>query len=128
MSKAIFIQHQGDRQKLVEARHAARLEGPPTRTERVKFIRRVVGAPDDVAERMLLVLKAHKELDNQCRSQAEFAGLEVENLSVADIAYPLVTKSDRSVFNVREIVCVCVCLYVCVCRGIRSQPETCLTH
>ena len=92
LSQAIFIQHQGDRQKLVEARHAARLERPPTRTERVKFIQRVVGAPDDVAERMLLVLKAHKELDNQCRFQAESAGLEVENLSVADIAYPLVTK------------------------------------
>ena len=52
----------------------------------------MVGAPDDVAERMLLVLKAHKELDNQCRSQAESAELEVENLSVADIAYPLVTR------------------------------------
>ena len=89
LGQAIFIQHQGDRQKMVEARHAA---GPPTRTEPVKFIRWVVGAPDDVAERMLLVLKAHKELDNQCRSQAESAGLEVENMSMADIAYPLVTK------------------------------------
>ena len=92
LSQAIFIQHQGDRQKLIEARHAARLEGPPMRTERVKFIRRIVDAPDVVAERMLLVLKAHKELDNQCRFQAESAGMEVENLSVADIAYPLVTK------------------------------------
>ena len=88
LSQATFIQHQGDQQKLVEARRAARLEGPPTRTERVKFIQRVVGAPDNVAEWMLLVLKAHKELDNQ----AESAGLEVENLAVADIAYPLVTK------------------------------------
>ena len=40
LSQAIFSQHQGDRQKLVEARRAAKLEGPPIRTKRVKFIRR----------------------------------------------------------------------------------------
>ena len=66
------------------------------------------GAPDDVAERMLLVLKAHKEVDNQCRSQAESAGLEVENLSVADIAYPLVTKRVIGQCLMRERDCVCV--------------------
>lgn len=99
LGQAIFMQHRGDREKLLEARHAARLEGPPTRTERVKFIRRVVGTPDSVADRMLLVLKAHKELDNQCRAQAESAGLEVDNLSVADVAYPLVTKKLIGQYN-----------------------------
>ena len=52
----------------------------------------MVGAPDDLAERMLLVLKSHKELDNLRLSEAESTGLEVEKLSVADIAYPPVTK------------------------------------
>ena len=47
----------------MEAREAAGLDGPPTHTERVKFIRRVVGEPESVAERMLLMLKAHQELD-----------------------------------------------------------------
>ena len=55
----------------MRAREAAGLEGPPTRTERVKFIRRVVGEPESVARRMTLVLQAHRELDAQCRVQAE---------------------------------------------------------
>ena len=57
LSQAIFSQHLGNRQQLIEARKAARLEGPPTRTERVNFIRRVVGEPESVAKRMTLVLK-----------------------------------------------------------------------
>ena len=65
LSQAIFIQHEGDRKQLVEARAAAGLDGPPTRTERVKFIRRIVGEPESVAKRMVLVLKAHRELDRQ---------------------------------------------------------------
>lgn len=92
LSRAMFVQHQGDKVDLLEAREAARLEGPPTRTERVKYIRRVVDSPDKVAERMLLVLKAHKELDHHCRVQAEAAGMRVEDVTVADVAYPLVTK------------------------------------
>ena len=99
LSHAIFVQHEGDRQQLMKAREAAGLEGPPTRSERVKFIRRVVGAPESVAERMVLVLKAHRELDSQCRSQAEAAGMEVNNLTVADVAYPLVTKRLMGVFQ-----------------------------
>ena len=65
LSHAIFVQHEGDRQQLMKAREAA---GLPTRAERVKFIRRVVGDPESVAELMVLVLKAHRELDSQCRS------------------------------------------------------------
>ena len=99
LSHAIFIQHEGDREQLMSAREAAGLEGPPTRSERVKFIRRVVGEPESVAERMVLVLKAHRELDSQCRAQAEASGMEVENLTVADIAYPLVTKRLVAVFQ-----------------------------
>ena len=97
LSLAIFVQHEGDRRKLMQAREAARLEGP--RLERVKFIRRVVGDPESTAERMALVLKAHRELDNQCRAQAEAAGMEVDNLTVADVAYPLVTKRLTGVFQ-----------------------------
>ena len=68
LSHAIFVQHEGDRQRLMNAREAAGLEGPPTRTERVKFIRRVVGEPESVAEWMILVVKAHREIDAQCRT------------------------------------------------------------
>ncbi len=99
LSHAMFVQHEGDQQKLMEAKKAAGLEGPPTRAERVKFIRRVVGEPESVAKRMILMLKAHQELDVQCRSQAEAAGMEVDNLTVADIAYPLVTKRVIAVFQ-----------------------------
>ena len=99
LSHAIFVQHEGDRKELMKAREAAGLEGPPTRAERVKFVRRVVGEPESVARRMILVLKAHREIDTQCRSQAEAAGLEVDNLTVADIAYPLVTKCVICVFQ-----------------------------
>ena len=99
LSHAIFVQHQGDRKSLIRAREAAGLEGPPTRAERVKFIRRVVGEPESVAQRMILVLKAHRKIDAQCRSQAEAAGMEVDNLTVADIAYPLVTKRVVCVFQ-----------------------------
>ena len=42
LSQAIFVQHEGDWQQLMRAREAARLEGPPTCAERVKYIRRVV--------------------------------------------------------------------------------------
>ena len=49
LSQAIFAQHAGDQEQLMRARQAAELEGPPTRTERVKFIRRVVGEPESVA-------------------------------------------------------------------------------
>ena len=41
----------------------------------LKGIRRVVGDPESVAERMTLVLKAHRELDRQCHNQAKEAGL-----------------------------------------------------
>ena len=99
LSHAIFVQHEGDRQQLMRAREAAGLEGPPTRTERVKFIRRVVGEPESVAERMILVLKAHKELDVQCRTQAQAAGMEVDNISVAGVAYPLITRRLIGVFQ-----------------------------
>ena len=40
LSHTIFVQHEGDKKELMEA---ARLEGPPTRAERVKFVHRVVG-------------------------------------------------------------------------------------
>ena len=86
LSHAIFMQHEGDRQQLIETRKAAGPDGPPTRTERVKFIRRVVGEPETVAKWMILVLKADRELDSQCRSQVEAVGMEVDNLMVADIA------------------------------------------
>ena len=46
-----------------EAREAARLDRPPTQIKRVKFTQQVVGEPESVAQRMLLVLKAHRELD-----------------------------------------------------------------
>jgi len=41
---------------------------------------------------MILVLKAHREPDLQCRTQAEETDMEVDNLTVANIAYTLVTK------------------------------------
>lgn len=99
LSHAIFVQHEGDWQQLMNVREAAGLEGPPTHTERVKFICRVVGELVSVAERMVLVFKTHRELDFQCRSQAEAAGMEVDNLTVADVAYPLVTKRLMGVFQ-----------------------------
>ena len=99
LSHAIFVQHADDLRLLMEAREAAKITGPPSRSERVKFIRRVVGEPESVASRMLLVLQAHRELDRQCRLQAEAAGLAVDNLTVADVAYPLVTKRLVGVFQ-----------------------------
>ena len=89
----------GDLKQLMEAREAARQEGPPTRAERVKFICRVVGEPESVAQLMELVLKAHLELDRQCRAQAEAACFQVDNLTVADVAYPLITKRVMGVFQ-----------------------------
>ena len=103
LSQAIFSQHEGDRQKLMEAREAANLQGPPTRTERVKYIRRVVGDPQSVTDRMTLVLNAHREIDHQCHIQAEAAGMNVENLTVADVVYPLVTSRVMGVFQ-RQLV------------------------
>lgn len=52
-----------------------------------------------MAERMTFVLKAHKELDNQCHAQAQAAGMEVDNISVADVAYPLITRRVIGVFQ-----------------------------
>jgi hypothetical protein len=78
------------------ARETAGLKG---RVERGKYIRRVVGDPQSVAQRMTLVLNAHREIDVQCRAQAEAAGMCVENLTVADIGYPLITRRVMSVFQ-----------------------------
>ena len=104
LSQAIFSQHEGARQKLMEAREAANPSGPPTRTERVKYIRRVVGDPQSVTDRHdLYVLNAHREIDHQCHIQAEAAGMNVENLTVADVAYPLVTSRVMGVFQ-RQLV------------------------
>ena len=99
LSRANFVQHEGDRQQSERAREAAALEGLPTRTERAKFVRRVVGEPKTVTERMTLVLNAHRELDRQCFIQAKAADMEVDNLTVADVAYPLVTKRLVGVFQ-----------------------------
>ena len=103
MSQAIFIQHKGDLEALTEARVAAHLVGPSTRTERIKFIRRVVGEPKDVADRMIAVLNAHRELDCQCQKQAKAAGLSIDDITVADIAYPLITKRVMDVFQ-RQLI------------------------
>ena len=84
---------------MISTREAAGLEGPPTRTERVKFIRRVVGEPVSVAEWMILVLKAHREIDAQCCMQAEAAGMKVDDLTVADVAYPLITRRVTAMFQ-----------------------------
>ena len=48
---------------------------------------------------VILVLKAHRELDRKCHTQAEAPGMEVDNLTVADVAYPLVTKRLVGVFH-----------------------------
>ncbi len=58
LSVAILSQHEGDRQRLVEARKAAGLEGDPVRVGRMRFVRRIVGDPESVVERMTLVVKA----------------------------------------------------------------------
>ena len=63
----------------------------------------MVGDPPSVANRMTMVLNAHRELDCQCQSQAKAAGMNVENLTVADVAYPLVTKRVMDVFQ-RQLV------------------------
>ena len=99
MSHAIFASHPGDVELLDKARKAAQLEGPPNRTERGKFVRRIVGEPQEVAQHMTLVLKAHRELDVQSRQQAASAGLQVDNSTVANIAYPLITKNLLAVFQ-----------------------------
>ena len=52
-----------------------------------------------MAERMTLVLKGHRELDKQCWRQTKEAGLQLDNLMVADIAYPLITSRVASVFQ-----------------------------
>ncbi len=81
------------------ARDAAKLEGPPTCSERAKYIRRVVGDPESIARRMLLVFNAHREIDKQCYIQAQSAGLEVDNNTPANVAYPLIHKRVTTVFQ-----------------------------
>ncbi len=51
----------------------------------------------------MLVLQGHRELDNQYRIQAEAAGMQVSDLSVADVAYPLITKRVIEVFKLQLI-------------------------
>ena len=45
------------------------------------------------------MLKAHQEVDVQCRTQAQAAGIKVDNISVADVAYPLITRRLIGVFQ-----------------------------
>ena len=53
-----------------------------------------------MAHRMTLVLQVHRELDAQCQSQvAAAAGFKVDKLTVADVAYPLVTDRLTAVFR-----------------------------
>ena len=100
LSQAIFSQYEEDQQLLKNARDAAGLVGPPTR---VKYIHWVVGNPESVAKRMMLMLNAHREIDHQCHAQAEAAGMNTDALTVADVAYPLVTKRVMAVFQ-RQLI------------------------
>ncbi len=81
------------------ARDAAKLEGPPTRSEQVKYIRRVVAEPESVGRWILLVFNAHREIDKQCYIQGQSAGLEVDNITPANVAYPLINKRVTTVFQ-----------------------------
>ena len=89
----------------MKARAAAKQDGPPKRTERIK---RVVGKPQSVAQ--CVILNAHRELDRQCKLQAEAASLWIDLLTVADIAYPLITTAvyNQQLIHVRN-GCVSVC-------------------
>lgn len=99
LSQAVFTQHEGDRELLMMARDAAKLKRPPTLSEWVKYIRRVVGEPEFVARRMLLMLNALREIDKQCYIQAQSVGLEVDNITPANMAYPLISKRVTTVFQ-----------------------------
>ena len=118
LSHAIFMQHPGDLDLLMKAKAAARLVEPPTRTERVKYIRRIIGEPKEVAERMRLVVRAHRELDANARMQAAASGMEVDNLTVADIAYPLITRNLLAVFE-QQLVHV---LNGCISDDLSNLP------
>ena len=65
LSQAIFMQHKEDLSNLMTARAMAKLQGPPTCTERNPFVELFV--IQSVAKQ---VLNAHRELDRQCRIQA----------------------------------------------------------
>ena len=52
-----------------------------------------------MVKQKILVLKAHREIDAKCRMQAEAAGMKVDDLTVADVAYPLVTRTVTAVFQ-----------------------------
>ena len=103
LSQAIFSQHNEDQELLMDARSAAGLEGQPTRTERVKYVRRVVGSPESVASRMMLIINAHRGIDQQCQAQAKASGMNTDNLTVADVAYPLVANTVMTVFQ-RQLI------------------------
>ena len=60
----------------------------------------------EYSRKMILVLKANQELDFQCPSQAEAPGLEVDNLALADIVYPLVTQRVMDVFQ-KQLIHIC---------------------
>lgn len=68
---------------------------------------------------MTLVLNAHRELDRQCLIQAEAAGMEVDNLTAADVAYPLVIKRLAGVFQQQHVY---------VRNGCISDDPECLPY
>jgi hypothetical protein len=59
-------------------------------------------------------MNAHREIDVQCWAQTEAAGICVENMTVVNIGYPLITRRVMSVFQ-QQLVHVhngCVPIFV----------------
>ncbi|KAF4650172.1 hypothetical protein FOL47_001398 [Perkinsus chesapeaki] len=102
LSQALFRDSEEDLSRLKEIRDRAGLSltSEQLRSDRYRFVRRVVGDPQTVCAKILLVMKANIALDAEAREQCIKAGMPVDDITPASPAYPLVTrKVKKAIIN-----------------------------
>jgi len=94
LSAALYHDSKEDTEMLESTRKkfGMKLTQRQIRSDRQRLIRHTVGDSKDTTAHVLALLKLELELDGQCKEASIQSGRAIENITVADPAYPLITK------------------------------------
>ncbi|KAF4721375.1 hypothetical protein FOZ62_026342, partial [Perkinsus olseni] len=91
LASALYQDHPGDLERLLEVRKEAGLDGAPSKSERTRFVRTIIVGGEETAERIKRVVLKHKRNDESALDGVKRAGGPVDRLGPADIGFPLIT-------------------------------------
>ena len=109
LSQCIFTSSQEDTAALESARqegNIANLSTSQKKSERGKFVRRVIQDPKKIVAKILLLLKKEITFDRQAIAQHRQSGDPCVDISTAHPAYPLITKKVMKCIIRQRIGCV----------------------